>query len=33
LTAAAAMALVAALFLLFATVDLVRWSRGNQERR
>jgi hypothetical protein len=32
LTAAAAMALVAALFLLFAVVDLVRWFGGNRER-
>ena len=32
LTAAAGMAVVAALFLLFAVVDLRRGSRGNQER-
>ena len=32
-TAAAAMALVAALFLLFATVDLVRRPRRNREGR
>ena len=31
LTAAAGMALVAALFLLFAVIDLVRWSRAKRD--
>ncbi len=31
LTAASAMALIAALFLLFAVIDLVRWSRAKRD--